>query len=71
MNMHTQVECGFIYEATPSLTYLRELAPPKSDVPIIPLIQSIAVEYVEEYIIIEQMDSSNCYVISSLECWRR
>jgi hypothetical protein len=64
LNVHTQEGCGFVYEATPSLTNVRELAPPKSDVPIIPLIQSIAVEYVEEYIITEQMD------ISSLECWR-
>ena len=59
--MHTQVKCGFVYEVTPSLTDLRELAPPKSAVPTIPLIQSIVVEYVEEYIIIEQMNSSYVY----------
>ena len=41
---------------------MSELVPTKSDIPIIPLIQSIAVEYLEEYIIIEQKD------ISSPEC---
>ena len=55
--MHSQVECGFVYEETPSLTNMRELAPPKSDIPTILLIQSIVVEYVKEYIIVEPMDS--------------
>ena len=62
MNMHAQAKCGFVYEVTPSSTNMSELAPPQSVVPIIPLIQSIAVEYLEEYIIIEQMN------ISSPEC---
>ena len=65
MNMHTQAKCGCVYEATPFLTYLRELAPPKVVVPIIPLIQLIAVEYLEEYIFVEQMN------VSSPKCWRR
>jgi hypothetical protein len=56
-NMHTQVECGLEHEATPSLTDMRELAPPKSDIPTMHFIQSIMVEYFEEYIIIESMDS--------------
>ena len=56
--MQTQVECGFIYKVTPSLTNMRETAPPKSDIPTILLIQSIAVEYVEEDIIVEPKDRS-------------
>ena len=57
VNMHTQVECEFVYEVTPSLTDMKELAPPKSDIPSILLVQSIVVEYVKEYIIVEPMDS--------------
>jgi hypothetical protein len=55
-------------EATPSLTNMRELAPPKSIIPTIALIQSIAVEYIEEYIIIEPMDASSRvrHVVSQL-----
>ncbi len=45
-----------VYEVTPSSTNVRELAPPKSDIPSILLIQSITVEYTEEYIIVEPMD---------------
>ena len=35
------------------------------------IIQSIAVEYAEEYIIVEPMDSTSMarYVVSSLGCW--
>ena len=69
--MHTQVECAFVDEVTPSLTNMRELAPPKSDIPTILLIQSIAVEYAQEYIIVEPMDSRVLYIVSSLGCWRR
>ena len=36
---------------------MRELAPPKSVIPIILLIQSIAVEDDEEYVIVDTMDS--------------
>jgi hypothetical protein len=54
--MHIQVECTFVDEVTPSLTNMRELAPPKSDIPTFVLIQSIAVEHTEEYIIVEPMD---------------
>ena len=68
--MHTQVECAFVDEVTPSLTNMRELAPPKSDIPTILLIQSIAVEYAEEYIIVEPMDSRVLCIVSSLGCWR-
>ena len=57
VNMHTQVECGFVNEMTPSLTDMKELAPPKSHIPTILLIQSIVVEYVKEYITVEPMDS--------------
>jgi hypothetical protein len=67
--MHTQVECAFVDEVTPSLTNMRELAPPKSDIPTILIIQSIAVEYAEEYIIVEPMDS-RYGTSSSLGCWR-
>jgi hypothetical protein len=31
--MHTEVECGFVDEVTPSLANMRELAPPKSEIP--------------------------------------
>jgi hypothetical protein len=34
-----------------------ELAPPKSIIPAVLLIQSIAVEYLEEYVTVESMDS--------------
>jgi len=54
--MHTQVECRFIYEVTPSLTNVKELAPPKSDIPNFLVIQPIIVEYAEEDIIIEHVD---------------
>ena len=57
LNMHTQVECGFVYEETPSSTNVKELAPPKSVIPTIFFIQSIAIEYVEEYVVVEPMDS--------------
>jgi hypothetical protein len=49
--------CGCVYEVTPPLTNMRDLAPPKSDVPMFILIQSIAVDYLEEDIIAEAMDS--------------
>jgi hypothetical protein len=55
--MHTQVEGAFVDEVTPSLTNMRELAPQKSDIPILLCIQSIKVEYAKEYIIVEPMDS--------------
>jgi hypothetical protein len=42
-----------------------EPAPPTSAIPIILIMQSMAVEYVEEYIIVEPMDSSILLV------WRR
>jgi hypothetical protein len=69
-NMHTQVECTFVDEVTPSLTNMREIAPPKSDIPMIAIVQSIAVEYAKEYIIVEAMDSSIRYIVSSLGRWR-
>jgi hypothetical protein len=55
--MHTQVEVAFVDEVTPSLTNMRELAPQKSDIPILLCIKSIKVEYAKEYIIVEPMDS--------------
>jgi hypothetical protein len=63
------MESGLEHEVTPSLTNMRELAPPKADVPKSVPIQSIAVEYVEEYIIIEPIDSGVRYIVSSLGCW--
>ena len=70
--MHTQVECGFVDEVTPSLTNMGELAPQESAIPIMLIIQSIAVEYAEKYIVVEPMDSMVRYVVSesSLGCWR-
>jgi hypothetical protein len=61
------VECAIVDEVTPSLTNVRELAPSKSDIPIILFIQSIAVEYAEEYIVVEPMDGR----VSSFGSWRR
>ena len=69
--MHTQVGCTFVDEVTPSSTNVGELAPPKSDIPTIILIQSIAVEYVEKYIIVEPINDRILYIVSSLGCWRR
>ena len=60
--MYTEVECVFVNKATPSLTNVVELAPQKSVIPIQPrgsvFIPSIVVEYTEEYIIVELMDST-------------
>jgi hypothetical protein len=50
---------------------MRELAPQKLEVPKILIIQSIAVENAEEYIIVEPMDCRVQYIVSSLGCWRR
>jgi hypothetical protein len=36
---------------------MRELAPQKPDIPMMLIVQSIAVEYAEEYIGVEPMDS--------------
>lgn len=66
--MHAQVECGFIYEVMPSLTNMRELAPPKSVIPTVLLIQSIDVKYLKECIIVEQIDNRVWYIVSSLGC---
>ena len=59
-------------EVTPSLTNMGELAPQESAIPIMLIIQSIAIEYAEEYIVVEPMDSMVRYVVSesSLGCWR-
>jgi hypothetical protein len=70
-NMNTQVECAFVDEVTPSLTEMRELAPQILEIPKILIIQSITVEYAEEYIIVKPMDSRVLYTVSSLGCWRR
>ena len=69
-NMHTQVECEFIDEMTPFLTNMGKPAPQKSTIPMALIIQSIAVEYAEEYIIVEPMDSTERYVVSLLGCWQ-
>ena len=73
-DMHTQVECGSVDEVTPSLTNMGELAPQESPIPMTLIIQSIVIEYAEEYIVVEPvpMDSMVRYVISksSLGCWR-
>ena len=51
------------------MTYLRELAPFKSVVPTNFVKQSVAVEYSEEYIIVEAMDSRALDLVSSFGCW--
>ncbi len=56
-NIHTQVECRGVHEVTPCLTNMRELAPPKSHFPSILLMRPIVVEYAEEYIVVEPIDS--------------
>ena len=66
--MQTQVGCVFVDKVTPSLTDLRELAPPpKSVIPAVLLIQAIVVEYAKEYIIqvVESMDSRILCIVSS------
>ena len=68
--MHAQEACAFIDKIAPSLTNLRELAPPKSDIPFVVVVQSIIVEYIEEYIIVQQMDSRILYIATPLRCWR-
>ena len=55
--MHTQVGGRLIYEVTPPSINMRELEPPKSGIPKISIFQSIPVEYVEKYIVVEPMDS--------------
>ena len=62
--MHTQVECAFVDEVTPSLTNMGELAPQQLEIPMILILQSIAVEYAEEYIIVETMDTMIPYIVS-------
>ena len=49
---------------------MRELAPLKLVIPVVLLNQSVAVEYAEEYIIVEPINSRVTYVVSSLGCWR-
>ena len=46
-----------MYDVTPSSTNMRDLAPPKSDIPSILVIQSIVVEYAKEYVIVECIDN--------------
>ena len=70
--MHIQMECGFVDEVTPSLTNMGELTPQESAIPIRLIVQLIATEYAEEYIVVEPvpMDSMIRYVVSRLGCWR-
>ena len=56
LNMHTQVEYEVIHKVTPSLTDMRKFAPPKLDIPVILLVQSIEVKYIDKYIFVEPMD---------------
>ena len=48
------------------MTNMTEFAPPKSNVPAVLFIQSIAIEYIEEYFIVEPTDSRIWYVVTSL-----
>ena len=68
------MECGFVDEVTPSLTNMGELAPQESAIPMTLIIQSIVIEYAEEYIVVEPVpiDSMVRYVVSesSLGCGR-
>ena len=69
--MHPQVDSAFVDEVTPSLANMRELVPQKPEIPKKYIIQSIVVEYTKEYIVVEPMDSSVLYIVSSLGCWRQ
>ena len=70
--MHTQVGYRGVHEVTPSPTNMRELAPLQLDIPGILVIQSIVVEYAQEYIILERIDSRIMHAVPwSLGCWRR
>ena len=60
--MDTQVGCAFINKVTPSLTNVGELAPQKLVIPIV-VIQSIAVEHAEKYIIVEKMDNGVRHIV--------
>ena len=68
--MHTQVECAFVEKVTPSLTDVGEPAPPMLVIPAVFLIQSVAVEYAEEYIVVEPMDNRVRDGVHLLRCWR-
>ena len=70
-NMHIQAECRGVNELTPSSTNTRELAPPKSDVPSVLLIQSIVAKYAKEYITTERIDSNVWHGMSRLLEWCR
>ena len=61
--MYIQVECAIKDEVTPSLTNMGELAPQQSEIPLILIILSIAVEYAKEYIIVEPMDARILYLV--------
>ena len=37
-NMHTEMECAFVDEVSPSSTNMREIAPRKSGIPIVLII---------------------------------
>jgi hypothetical protein len=64
--MHTQVECALVEKVTPSLTNMRELAPPKSVIPKTLIVHSIAVEYAKENIIVEPIESRVLFIVSFL-----
>ena len=49
---------------------MKELAPPELGIPPIVFIQSIAVEYAEEYVVVEPMNGRARYVVSSFGYWR-
>lgn len=67
--MHTQMECQGVYEVTPTVTNVRDLAPPM-EIPSILLVQSIVVEYGEEYIKVDRIDSGVLHGVSwTFGCW--
>jgi len=55
--MHIQMEEKRVDKAAPSSTNMRDLTPPKSDIPGICVIQSIIVENAEKCVIIKPVDS--------------
>ena len=56
--MYAQVECELEHEVTPSSTNMRELAPPRLAIPTQMIVQTIVVEYIKKYIIVQVIDSS-------------
>jgi hypothetical protein len=56
--MHVQKGRRVIYEASPFSTNVGELAPPKSEIPIVDVFHPIVMKYIEKFIVVEHVDVS-------------